>query len=1163
MRLRSLAVDSYGNFERLRLAFDPRPGCINLVVAPNGAGKSVLRQALHDLLFEIGLQSPMRFRHGYPNMNLHAEATTRDGEPLVFGWSRKHKRTFGPDDRHKARLEAVLGRVTQQQARLLFSLDTAALREGGQELASGSGTLGAAMLSGAGELVSARTVRTALQQRRDSLWEKGRSSRPLSQAARAAAEARTKARDAVQMPRQRQAQTAEIAEQQRLLDQARGQLAIAQEQARRLARVDRTRPHLLALAEAQRWLAENPGAPILGKQLGDELSDARRRCVLTASKLDDTQQGYGQAQDVAASVVLDQAALDTMDELALLPELLGQTVKAVGDTARLEGERQKINERVKALLRTIGADVSPDQAGTLVPAAATTAHARSLIQQEGALVAGLALARDLLQAAQTALKDLEAGPAAGSEPSDAAELRRLLQEMRADREPLRHAAELAEALRQKQAMAKAALDRVAGWSGARQDLNEGAVPAEARFSRLDEARRTVQAAAHEAIAQRNRRASERAGWQQELDRLRTGDLPDEAALFAARARRDEGWRLIHHRAFPTGAFDLAAEAAYAGAEPLPLVFERDLRRADAVADRLIAELGRVKQAGQLSRQLADGAAEYAVLEDDAAQQALTLGRAVAEWVASCALLALPADATMTDVRLALKARLDAREAVQAQENAQAELQALEIIHAAWATRLSRLLGMTGDHTLAELLADADARLAEAATAEAAMAEQRTLLQGAQRELRAAAVRFESATVEANAWQARWAESLVALQRPTGESTAAATVVLDRLAELDGHVADIAGLSSRIEDMQRDREAFAAIVRTLAIRLGMEEPAGLFEAARALVQRAAEARERLSAWKQAAEAATAAEPKLKDANGAHRAAKQNLDAVVAACSATDPDDAELRLVAARERTRHEQMRDGAEAFLLTYGDGLPVAALNAEAALYPIETMAAARVAADDAQTLASKTAEGIAVTLSRLKDGAASDAGATVAIEAAHDGEAAVTRFAHLLDDYLLAHVAASMLARAMDAVEQGSGASGLQRISDAFAITSGGTHTIIGGEGPNGETTLLAVDARFPHERCAIGALSEGLRDQLYLALRLVAIEDHVATASALPFIADDILQTFDDQRALASLKGLLALSEHVQVIVLTHHDHIATLAGSLAPGTVHLQNLFETVAA
>lgn len=529
MRLRSLAVDSYGNFERLRLAFDPRPGCINLAVAPNGAGKSVLRQALHDLLFEIGLQSPMRFRHGYPNMNLQAEAVARDGAPLALGWSRKHKRTFGPGDGHQARLDAVLGHVTQQQARLLFSLDTAALREGGQELASGSGTLGAAMLSGTGELVSARAVRTALLQRRDGLWEKGRSSRPLNQAARAVTDARSLARDAVQAPRQRQVQTAEIVEYQRLRDQARAQLVVAQEQARRLARVDLTRPHLDDLATAELWLSENPAVPVLGEQLGDELAAARAAGVLAMAKLADAQEAHGRARDVVAAITLDQAALDKVG---------------------LEGERREMGEWVTALLRAIGTAISLDQASALLPPVAIVAQARTLIQQERALVAGLALARKRLWDAQTAHDALRAGPVAGPERSDAGELRRLLQEIRADRDPLRHAAVLAETLRQKQAAAAAALDRVAGWGGARHELNEGAALSESRFARLEEACRTAQAAANEANARRDRKAAECHGWQQDLDRLRVENLPDEAALAAARARRDEGWRLIHQPRLP-------------------------------------------------------------------------------------------------------------------------------------------------------------------------------------------------------------------------------------------------------------------------------------------------------------------------------------------------------------------------------------------------------------------------------------------------------------------------------------------------------------------------------------------------------------------------------------------------------------------------------------
>jgi len=58
---------------------------------------------------------------------------------------------------------------------------------------------------------------------------------------------------------------------------------------------------------------------------------------------------------------------------------------------------------------------------------------------------------------------------------------------------------------------------------------------------------------------------------------------------------------------------------------------------------------------------------------------------------------------------------------------------------------------------------------------------------------------------------------------------------------------------------------------------------------------------------------------------------------------------------------------------------------------------------------------------------------------------------------------------------------------------------------------------------RKSLDQLSEGTCDQLYLALRIAALEDYAKTASPLPFIADDILQTFDDARTSATLHALL----------------------------------------
>jgi len=73
---------------------------------------------------------------------------------------------------------------------------------------------------------------------------------------------------------------------------------------------------------------------------------------------------------------------------------------------------------------------------------------------------------------------------------------------------------------------------------------------------------------------------------------------------------------------------------------------------------------------------------------------------------------------------------------------------------------------------------------------------------------------------------------------------------------------------------------------------------------------------------------------------------------------------------------------------------------------------------------------------------------------------------------------------------------------------------------------------------------MSEGTRDQLYLALRLAALELHLEQTTPLPFIADDLFINYDDKRAKAGLEALAKLSESTQVVFLTHHDHLVSVA-------------------
>jgi uncharacterized protein YhaN len=85
-----------------------------------------------------------------------------------------------------------------------------------------------------------------------------------------------------------------------------------------------------------------------------------------------------------------------------------------------------------------------------------------------------------------------------------------------------------------------------------------------------------------------------------------------------------------------------------------------------------------------------------------------------------------------------------------------------------------------------------------------------------------------------------------------------------------------------------------------------------------------------------------------------------------------------------------------------------------------------------------------------------------------------------------------------------------------------------------------------------AVAGMSNGSHDQLYLALRLASLESWLQVHEPIPFVVDDILLNFDDQRALAALQALAVLSRQTQVLFFTHHRHLVELAAANLPEDV-----------
>lgn len=87
---------------------------------------------------------------------------------------------------------------------------------------------------------------------------------------------------------------------------------------------------------------------------------------------------------------------------------------------------------------------------------------------------------------------------------------------------------------------------------------------------------------------------------------------------------------------------------------------------------------------------------------------------------------------------------------------------------------------------------------------------------------------------------------------------------------------------------------------------------------------------------------------------------------------------------------------------------------------------------------------------------------------------------------------------------------------------------------------------------------MSAGTADSLYLALRLASLQHRCEQGKPMPLIVDDCLQQLDDDRATAAMEVLSRLSKTTQVILFTHHSHLAGLAKQHLPtGGVHLHQL------
>lgn len=1133
MKLTRLDLDRYGPFTDVRLDFRPE-AALHIVYGPNEAGKSSALSAITDLLYGFEPRSPANFRHRYEDLKIGAQVLRPDGSSLAF-WRRKRLRNSLSDGADAplddGLLDGALSGISREVFLAAFGLDQAGLRDGARQMLAAQGEVGESLFAAASGLKTLLSVRTGLEAEADGLFGSRKSNKRAfyeaqeryDQARRALQEQSLRADDVRALEEQ-------IATQEAQALVLTGQLREAGIRRARIDRVRRIAPLLIRIDQGEQALAVLEAMPDLPDTMAGEIEAALARAEAGREALTRLARETGEAEQALASIRVDEDFLAEGETITALNEERAALAKALLDLPRRELEARDLTRDLDDLARRLGqsdraalADLRPDD----------LALERIRVVAERRRKAGEAAAENQRAAARAgeAIETLERKVAGVSNGVDPQPLRQRLKAMQPS---LAEAATVGEQ--------EAELERRRGLFADRFARLSPSVPEEARLWSWQEPTGEMLAEAERRFAGLDAKARQ---YEAEAYRLKGVIAEIDTALEAAAGEDgliDSG-QLAGERAERDALFEaIAAEPSAAAIK----AYRKIVAQVDGLADRRLAQAERLARRDVMLRTRDKDAAALTTLQDHIAVLAGDREGADRAWQALFTPLGCEAGAPGVMHRfLSELARL--REERQALRDLEARIGQARLRLAAERPALEALaveVGLAGAAaqslpSLIRLIEDCLGALEQGAREARSVTDQ---LATARAELARAGKAQEEAETALAGMEAEWSAALGALGLPGDASPQEAAKAGELWVAVQGKLAQLDSIEHRIASIRDDRAGFAERAKGLAGRLTPDEVAEPAEIAVGLAAALARAREAATRRRAAQEALERRKAALAEAELAQRGHDETIAALASRAGCEPADLAALAAdLVARAALRQDIAKARAE--LTAQSDGLEEALLRAEAAEIGADE-AAGEAEAVQAELVALMEADKQAALalgdLRRKREAIEREAGAAGAAQALEDARSDLERITR---DYLVLKTASLLIEAGLERQlksEQGpliarAGALFSTMTSNGFA----GIATLY-----DDEDRLRLAARRIDGNTTPIEGLSEGTRDQLYLALRLANLEAMAARREVPPFIGDDLVITFDEERVAAALQVLAVPGSSLQKILFTHHRHVVDIA-------------------
>lgn len=1162
MKLARLLLLAFGPFTNKTLDFSAGSVNLHLIYGPNEAGKSSALRAMTDLRYGIPLRSPDDFLHPAGELRIGGIFIHQAGRPVGLIRRKGRGATLsGLDVRTEqtdpvftvdSRLERELtGGLERREFETMFGLNHARLREGGALLLSGESDLGSTLFEASAGTGGIAALLAALDIDAKRLYSQhGRAQNAVINEARRQLDEQRKAwREAQTKPAEWQALNRAHETAKAALDDVTKALETLRRRENELTELRTVQPLLREHDRLAAALQSYAAIPDLSEVQREERLAAEQALQRALVDFQDAEDELARCAAALDGLVIEPLLLDHADAIERLVSGVEVAARNRPEIHQQNSLIAKIEEELDLVSTRLAPGVDRRTILAAVPSAADRVALEGHLAEVSRLNERLEGYRERVDALEAALQPDSLVTDPVPDPLHRQALVAAIRAGQARGDVLRQKSEQDRGLRELESQLALALSELGIES--EQALHRSQPLLDAQIAEVKQDLADI-----EAHVTKCRDEAELVGRDLDGQRLRQRQLAAEGevvtaeTLRQARAKRAEEWAAIRRtyidRTGGTNQLALGFDAAKA----LPETFEAAVGEADRQADLLRADTKRAAGLEECSARIDQMEMRRKELESEMAKLCATRDGLQVAWRQRLLQAGLP-DLDPASLREWQGRRQEALHLVERVAAQRADRDRLLADAASSATAIARGLRAVGSPPAAAETGALEQlpRLIEQAvyweqSATAAEAEQQARLKTAQTQ-RIERDRVGRQISDTEADRRRHLDQLQAWHARlflAGEATPEA--LKSRLDELDV----LARQASALAEAQQRRAQLQAIVDDLKMQvvqvaglLGEAVPTVPDDYADRLRKRLALSRHNQQEGHALIRDRTKAQEKKRQAAAAQVAEAAVLAGLCTRASGATIDQLpELEEQASIKREVRKSLallqHQLANASSQPEGElrarlaGLDVPALESERerCRNEMQRLEQEQVAAQRAEEQTRRALEVID----------ASDR-AALAREAM---ESAAARYRSAIRPWARLKLARSLLQEALNRFRERAQAPMVAAASAYFSLMTGGAYERLVTD-ERGDKPVLCAQ-RAGGLTIGIEEMSEGTADQLYLALRLAALELRRSSHPPMPLVLDDTLITSDDARAGHILRALARFAEGSQVMLFTHHRHLLDLA-------------------